>query len=175
MRLIQICAFFSFGVLALAPISAQEDANKEIVPLDTELGYWESTTDMGEMIKQMLSNLPESQRAQMAELMKGETENPVTQECVTAQTQKDFGKSMVESFGASDQCKLVVIKSTSTEFEGAVDCDESAIAASAQIHMKLSDSKHFETTTVSTVNGVEASNTRTVSEWKSATCPAGVE
>ena len=87
-------------------------ADEIIVPLDMKLGYWETTTEIGEnvMIKQVLANMPESQRAQMRAMMESEMKPHVLKHCITKDSFKDMDKQLREAFSGQQQCKFKVIK-----------------------------------------------------------------
>ena len=46
------------------------------------------------MIKQMLANMPESQRAQMRAMMESEMKPPVVKQCITEDSLNDMDKQL---------------------------------------------------------------------------------
>jgi hypothetical protein len=148
------------------------NAAQTIVPLDMALGYWETTTEIEEndMIKQMLASVPEAQRDQMRAMMEGQVKQPIVKQCITEDTLKDMDKQMREAFGDQQQCKFNVTKSNNKEFIGELNCAGNITT----IHTKVITSKRHESSAVSNIVGMGATNIRTIGEWKSATCPAGL-
>ncbi len=149
------------------------NADEKIVPLDMELGYWEIRSEMGEseMLKEMLASVPESQRAQVRAMMDSSMKLPIVKQCVTEALLKDMGKQIRESLSGQKECLFKVIKTTNKELEGEFNCSGNI----STIHTKVISSKRHEGEVNSVVEGVGAHNMRMISEWKSATCPAGVE
>ena len=148
------------------------NANETIVPLDVELGYWETTSEMSEndMLNEMLANMPESQRAQMRAMMESKMKPPVVKQCITEDSLKDMDKQLREAFGGQQQCKFKVIKSTNKEFIGELNC----VGNITTVHTKVITSKRHESNVVSNVAEMGTTNIHTIAEWKSATCPAGL-
>ena len=164
---------------ALILISANAVADEKIVPLDMELGYWVTSTEIEEspMIKQMLANVPESQRAAIKQMIDNSMESAGTvKQCITAESQENMENKMREAFAQDNECELSVIKSTNEEFVGEFACGGQVQAMS--IHTKVINSKRHESTMVSSMGGMGGmgENTiKTTAEWQSANCPAGVD
>jgi hypothetical protein len=154
--------------LLITAFSAHSDNN--IVPLDMTLGYWEITSEIGEndIIDKMLASMPESQRAPMRAMMESNMKPPVVKQCITEGSMKDMDKQLKKSFGGEQQCQFTVAKSTSTEFMGELNCEGNIIT----IHTNVITPKRHEATVVSNIAQMGTMNIRTVTEWKTATCPA---
>ena len=105
--------------LGLILLATTMTAQADMVPLDMELGYWETTTEIeeSEMMRNMLASVPEAQRAQMRQMMQGSVESNVDRQCITADSFKDMEKQMMESFGDDNAhgCQFEVTKSSSKE------------------------------------------------------------
>ena len=150
-------------------------AEETLVPLDMELGYWETTTEIeeSEMISNLLASMPESQRAMMREMMKSQIQSAIGKQCITEESLKDAEKQIRESLsgeGIDDRCEFTIIKSTSKEFVGTVTC----AGFPTQVHTKVINSKRNESNVVSKLGGLGENKIRSIAEWKSSTCPAGL-
>lgn len=158
-------------MLLLIIVANQVKAEVEIVPLDMELGYWEMTTQVD--IEEMLANIPEEQRAMMRGMMASKMKLPIIKQCITQDTLDDMEAQMKESFKtAGNDCDLQVTKSTSQEFSGVLIC--AGGAAKTTISTKSINSKRHESQISSDMGSLGQNNIKTVGEWKSATCPEGV-
>lgn len=150
-------------------------ADIEMVPLDMELGYWETNTEMleSDTMNKMLESIPEDQRAQMQEMMGSKMKIPATQQCITADSFKDLEKRMRESLGdqgAAQDCKLEVTDSSSKAFSAKLSCNR----METLIHTKVINSKRQESSVESTVSGMGGTKLRMIAEWKAETCPEGL-
>lgn len=148
------------------------NANEMIVPLDMEPGYWEITSAIGEsdMIDQMIANMPESQRTQMRTMMESQMKPPVIKQCITKDSHKDMDKELREFIGVKRACKFNVTKTNNKEFMGQLDCPNNT----STIHTKVITAKRHESNVVTKVENMGTNTIQTISEWKSATCPAGL-
>ncbi|MBL4672874.1 MAG: DUF3617 family protein [Arenicella sp.] len=83
-------------------------AEVDVVPLDMELGYWETTTEIveSEAIKSMLANLPESQRDQVREMMKNKTQLSVVKQCITSDFFEDSRRNLKNQWGLKRAASL---------------------------------------------------------------------
>ncbi len=147
-------------------------ADAELVPLNMELGYWETTTkiEANEIMTKMLANLPEAQRTAINEMMKDKINLPVVKQCVTEATFKNMEAQIKESlsnYDGTENCDLQVIKTTSLEFDGILACDGHTTTVST----KVIDSKHHETAVSTNMGGLGQNKITTTGEWKSASCP----
>jgi hypothetical protein len=144
-------------------------ADVEIVPLDMELGYWETTAEVLESgaIANMLANLPESQRAKVRAMMKSKIQIPIVKQCITSDSFKDFEEKFRNSMGGQESCKFNIQKSTSQEFIGELNCEGNPTV----IHTRSINSKRQESEVVSSAGEIGQSKIRTVAEWKSSVCP----
>ncbi|MBL4630032.1 MAG: DUF3617 family protein [Paraglaciecola sp.] len=100
----------------------------------------------------------------------------VEKQCITEQTYKDMKSKMMESFNSASKdndCDMQVIKSTSQEFVGVVNCANGA--TKINITTKSINSKRHESKISTNAAGMGQNNIKTIGEWKSATCPAGVK
>lgn len=162
-------------LLGLIIAASSAHAEVEMVPLDMELGYWESSAEMlenGAMAK-VLESIPEAQRAMMKEMMESKMKIPTTKQCITADTFKDLEKKMRESMGDQEggqNCEFKVTSSSSKEFSGTLKC----ASMNASIQTKAINSKRQESTIESTMAGVGVTKLKMVAEWKGGTCPAGI-
>lgn len=160
--------------LLVSATAAQADI--KIVPLEMELGYWETTTKIGEsdMLKNMLKNLPESQRAKMKEMMPGPMQIPVVKQCITPDSLKDMGAQIKEGLGkheGAENCQFNVTKSNAKEFIGSLVCS----GMPTTIHSRVINAKHHESKVVSNVPGMGSNKITSTGKWVSSTCPAGVK
>jgi len=156
----------------LIVIASQAKAKVDFVPLDMELGYWEITTQMN--VEDMLSNIPEEQRAMVRQMMKSKMKLPVIKQCITHDVYKNMQAKMMETFkSAGNDCALQITQSSSQEFSGVVSCASGATQIS--IATKAINSKRHESQINSDIVGMGKNNIKTIGEWKSASCPAGVE
>ncbi|MFT5333699.1 MAG: hypothetical protein ACJASY_002652 [Halioglobus sp.] len=157
--------------LGLMLTACMATAEVKLVPLDMELGYWETTTKMeeSEMMRNLLASIPEAQRAQMREMMQGALQSAVGRQCITADSFKDMEKQMRESMGseAGPDCQFGITKSTSKEWLGTFTC----AGMPSTIHAKVINSRRHESTVVSVVPGVGQNKIISTGLWKSATCP----
>jgi hypothetical protein len=157
-----------FTVIASSHLVADVD----LVPLDMELGYWETTTQIeaNEMMTNMLANLPESQRTAINEMMKSKMKLPVVKQCVTAATFKNMAaqiKDSLSNYDATQNCELQVVSSTSTVFSGVLACEEH----STTVITKVINSKRHETDVSTNMGGLGQNKIKTTGQWISATCP----
>lgn len=158
-------------VLFLIVIASQVKADVELVALDMELGYWETTTQID--IEGMLANVPDKQKAMVRGMMADKMKVPVHKQCITQDTLKDMEAQMRESFkSVGDDCNLHVTQSTSQKFNGVLNCKGGATKTT--INTKSVNSKRLETQIMTDMGGMGKNNIKTVGEWKSATCPHGV-
>jgi hypothetical protein len=159
-------------VFLLIIIASQVKADVELVPLDMELGYWETTTQID--VEGMLANIPEEQRAMVRGMMSSKMKVPVIKQCITQDTLKDMEAHMRKSFKSADNdCELQVIKSTSQEFNGVLTC--AGGATKMTISTKSINSKRLESQINTGMGGMGQNNIKTIGEWKSEVCPEGVE
>ena len=144
-------------------------AEVEVVPLNMELGYWETTAEVLESgaIANMIANLPESQRAKVRAMMKSKIQIPTIKQCITSDSFKDFEEKFRNSMGGQDSCEFSIQKSTSQEFIGELNCEGNPTV----IHTKAINSKRQESEVVSSAGEMGQSKIRTVAEWKSTVCP----
>lgn len=158
--------------IGLITLSSMAYADVELVPLDMEFGYWETTTEMleSEALKNVLASVPEAQRDQVRAMMASQTKMPITKQCITAETFENFEEKFKESMGGQTSCKFIFTKSTSQEFSGSLNCG----AMVTTLHTKVINSKRQETEAVSTAGQMGQTKIRNIAEWKSATCPADV-
>lgn len=159
-------------VILLVIATNQVKADVELVPLDMELGYWETTSEMD--IEAMLASIPEEQRATVRAMMSSKMKIPVIKQCITQESLNDMEKQMKELFkSAGNDCDLQVNKSTAQEFNGVLTCAE------GQTKMTIStnsiNSKRMESQVIANMGSMGKNNITTVGEWKSATCPEGVK
>ncbi len=138
--------------LALILTACTATAEIKLVPLDMELGYWETTTKIEE-----------------SEMMQGAVESDVDGQCITPDSFKDMEKQMTESMGGEDgqNCQFEVTKSTSREMSGLVKC----AGIPSTIRTQVINSKHHESTVISVVPGIGENKILSTAQWKSATCP----
>ncbi len=163
------------AVLSLLIATGFANAEVTFVPLDMALGYWETTTHVEEsqMMKDLLANMPEEQRAMVSEMMKRKMEMAVSNQCITEESFKDMESQIKRSLSAAvNDCGLQVTKSTPQEFKGVFVCEGSGpiIISTKAIH-----SKRNEAQLNAEMSELGLNNIKTISEWKSATCPEGVE
>jgi hypothetical protein len=159
-------------VFFLIIFASQVKADVELVPLDMELGYWETTTQID--VEGMLANVPEEQRAMVRSMMGSKMKVPIIKQCITQDSLKDMEAQMRKSFKSVDtDCDLQVTSSTSKEFNGVLTC--AGGATKMTISTKSISSKRLETQIVADMGGMGQNNIKTTGEWKSAICPAGVE
>lgn len=161
--------------LGLILVATTMTAQADMVPLDMELGYWETTTKIeeSEMVRNMLASVPEAQRAQMRQMMQGSVESNVDRQCITADSFKDMEKQMMESFGNDNPhgCQFEVTKSSSKELLGTVTCSNMP----STIHTRVIDSKHHESTVISVIPGMGENKILSTAQWISADCPADLK
>ncbi|MFT5482386.1 MAG: hypothetical protein ACI9GW_001036 [Halieaceae bacterium] len=147
----------------------------ELVPLDMELGYWETNGEVlhSDAINKVLESVPEAQRAMMREMMGSKMKIPKSKQCITEASFKDLEKRMRESMGdqaAGQGCKFEVSNSSSKGYSGKLSCK----GMETLVHTKAINSKRQETTVESTIVGVGASKLRLLTEWKAKICPEGL-
>lgn len=159
-------------VLLLMITASRVYADVDLVPLDMELGYWETTSQMD--VEAMLASVPEEQRAMIRGMMSNKMKIPVIKQCITQDSLKDMEAQMKESFqSAGTDCDLQVHKSTSQEFKGVLTCADGATKMT--IHTKSVNSKRIESLVMANMGGMGENNIKTIGEWKSAICPDGVK
>lgn len=164
--------YFVLGpLLAATAVTAQTT----LVPLDIELGYWESTTKIeeSEMMKSVLASVPEAQRAQMRQMMHSGINSTVGRQCVTEKSFADMKNMLKETYGGDNEqgCKLDVIKSSDKEFLGSMTC----AGMPSTIHTQVINSKHHKSTVINAVPGMGENKVVSSSQWKSAECPADLK
>ena len=160
----------ALATLMLACPLAYSDT--ELVPLNMELGYWETSTEIleSEAMQKMLASVPEAHREQARAMMKSQTTIPVTKQCITAESFNHFEDKFKQAMGGQSDCRFDITKSTSQEFSGVLHCGEFV----TKVHTKAINSKRQETEAVSTAGELGQTRMRGVTVWKSATCPAGL-
>jgi hypothetical protein len=159
-------------VLLLIITTSQVKANVELVPLDMELGYWETTTQIN--IDDMLASIPKEQRKALRGMMGSKMKVPVIKQCITQDSLNDMEAQMRDSFkSAGNDCDLQVTKSTSKAFNGVLTC--AAGATKMTINTKAISSKRIESQIMADLGSMGQNNMKTIGEWKSVTCPDGVD
>lgn len=161
-----------FGFLVAVNIA---HAEIEMVPLDIELGYWETNAEIrqSDAMSKMLENIPEAQQAMMREMMASSIKIPTTKQCITSDSFKDLETKMRESMGvqgAGQDCNFVVTNSSSKEFSGKLICQ----SMETHIHTKVISSKRQESVVESMAAGMGGTKIKMVAEWKAKTCPDGL-
>lgn len=150
-------------------------AETDLVPLDIELGYWETTTQIeeSEMMKNLLASVPEAQRVQMRQMMQSGLAKNLGRDCVTEESFADMEKMLKESYGGEGNqgCQFDVTKSSGTEFMGSITC----AGMPSTVHTQVIDSKHHESTVISVIPGMGENKITTSARWKSAECPADLK
>ena len=158
-------------MILLAASAYQVKAEVELVPLDMELGYWETNSQID--VEAMLANIPKEQREMMRGMMSSKMKIPVIKQCITEKTLEDMEKQMMESLNsAGSDCDLDVIKSTAQEFNGVLTCANGKSIMT--ICTRTINSKRIESQVVADMGGMGKNNIKTIGEWKSATCPDGI-
>lgn len=158
-------------LLSLIIIASHAKANVELVPLDMELGYWETTTQMN--IEGLLANIPKEQRAAVRGMMSSKMKMPVIKQCITQDTLNDMEAQMKKSFeSAGKDCDMHVINSTKREFNGVLTCADGVTKMT--INTKSIHSKRIESQITGNMAGMGKNDINTIGEWKSATCPDGI-
>jgi hypothetical protein len=159
-------------IFSLIIIASQAKADVELIPLDMELGYWETTTQMD--IEAMLASVPKEQREMMRGMMSSKMKIPVVKQCITQETLNDMEGQMKRSLkSAGSDCDLQVTKSTAQEFSGVLTC--AGGSTTMTINTKAMNSKRIESQIMADMGGMGKNNMKTIGEWKSATCPQGIE
>ncbi|WP_339720611.1 DUF3617 family protein [uncultured Paraglaciecola sp.] len=159
-------------ILLLVIATHQVKAEVELVPLNMELGYWETTSEMD--IEAMLASIPESQRETIRAMMSSRMKIPVVKQCITQDSLNNMEKQMKESFkSAGNDCDLKVNKSTSEEFSGVLTC--AGGATTMTISTKSINSKRIESQVIADMGAMGKNNITTIGEWKAATCPEGIK
>lgn len=158
-------------IFLLVVTAYQVKAEVELVPLDMELGYWETNSQMD--VEAMLANIPKEQREMLRGMMSSKMKIPVIKQCITQKTLEDMEKQMKESFdSAGSDCDLDVMKSTDQEFNGVLTC--AGGKTTMTIETRVINTKRIESQVVAEMGGMGQNNIKTVGEWKSATCPDGI-
>lgn len=159
-------------IMMLLVISAyQARAEVELVPLDMALGYWETNSEMD--VEAMLANLPKEQREMMRGMMSSKMQIPVIKQCITKEFLEDMEKQMKQSYkSAGSDCDLEVVTSNAQEFNGVLTC--AGGKSTITISTRTLGSKRIESQVTANMDGMGQNNIKTVGEWKSATCPAGI-
>lgn len=158
-------------VFFLIIFASQVKAGVKLVPLNMELGYWETTSQMD--MEAMLASIPEEQRAAVRGMMSSKLKMPVIKQCITQATLNDIEAQMKELFkSAGADCELQVIKSTPQVFNGVLTC--SSGSTKVTISTKSINSKRHESLINTDMGGMSQHNIKTIGEWKSATCPNGI-
>jgi len=163
--------FISLAFL-FASINAYSD--QKLIPLEMELGYWETTATMQEsdMMSKMLAQLPEAQRALAKQMMGSKMKIPVVKQCITKDSFKDMEKQLRDSMGnKEDECKFKITKSTNKEFIGTLNCQS---GQATKVHTRVVNSKLNKTDVIVDMGEMGKNKILTVAKWISATCPAGV-
>lgn len=164
--------YIALGLL-LATTTVTAETN--LVPLDIEMGYWETTTKIeeSEMMKSLLASVPEAQRAMMRQMMQSGIDSTVGRQCVTEESFADMEKMLKESYGGDNKqgCKFDVTKSSDKEFLGSITC----AGMPSTIHTQVINSKHHQSTVISIVPGMGENKVVSTAQWKSAECPADLK
>lgn len=157
----------------LLGITLTAQAQPAITPLDIELGYWEMTSEMAEndMMKQMLANVPEAQRAQMKAMMQSQMKPTVIKQCITKQSMQQLDKQFQQAFAGQQQCQFKLTQSTSQQFSGVITCTGGVVT---EVHTKVINTKRHETNVTTQVPQMGTNKIKSVAQWISATCPAGL-
>jgi hypothetical protein len=160
--------------LALLFVSINAYSDQKLIPLEMELGYWETTATMQEsdMMSKMLAQLPEAQRAQAQQMMGSQMKIPVVKQCITKDSFKDIEKQLKDSMGNKEnECKFKITKSTDKEFIGTLNC---ASGQTTKVHTRVISSKLNKSDIVVNMGQMGKNKIVTVAKWISTTCPAGV-
>ena len=147
-------------------------ADVDFVPLDMELGYWETTTQLGhsEAIRNILAGMPESQRVNFLEMLKSKTQVSVVKQCISSETRNNIDQKIIGSMAGSKNCDFKLIKSTSQQFTAELNC----AGQPTFIHTKVINSKRQDTVVIKSMGAMEQNTITTIAQWKSPVCPADV-
>jgi|GEM_PF-1569246 len=143
----------------------------EIVVPDLDLGHWVTTVDTSELVEKALAAVPASSRAMLKNIIEQQLQGASTSDqCITQETLDNFDDQIKEGFGNQTNCEFNIIESSSEKFVATMQCPEADLRAETNII----SSKRNESTLVSDVAGMGKTTIKSVSEWVSSDCPAGL-
>jgi len=96
--------------------------------------------------------------------------SPMVKQCITKDSIEDMDKQLKQSFGAEQQCQFDILKTTNKTFAGQLNC----AGMITTVDIKVISPKRHEANIVSNMAEMGSVSIKTVSEWKSSTCPAGI-
>jgi hypothetical protein len=164
--------FIALAVITQARATVTSYADVDFVPLDMELGYWETTTQLGhsEAIRNILAGMPESQRVNFLEMLKSKTQVSVVKQCISSETRNNIDQKIIGSMAGSKNCDFKLIKSTSQQFTAELNC----AGQPTFIQTKVINSKRQDTVVIKSMGAMEQNTITTIAQWKSPVCPADV-
>ena len=138
-------------------------------PLDMKLGYWEYKTDLGSspMMKQALaslSKLPKTQRDQVMKKMGMVGGVKKTYNCFTTEDMKNW-EEKISGKANSAGCKMIVSKSTKTQYQAIRKCKNEDENIQISVTMKNNKSGNSVVTMPGVSNSIKSEMT-----WISSSC-----
>ena len=148
----------SFFALALCLYPLVSRAADEFKPLDTKPGLWETTVStqmsgLPPIPPEALARLTPEQRKQMESVLNqrgGRGSTTSNKSCVT---KEEMNKPFALNDTMKQSCKSTIVRSSSTEQEIRLDCNQGAMQGTATVHVEAVDSENVKGTMQMNANG----------------------
>ena len=163
--------------VCLCPLASW--AADEFKPMNVKPGLWETTVStqmagMPPIPPEALARLTPEQRAQMEAVLKQRAgQGPRTTTNKSCVTKDDLNKPLSFNDNVKQSCKSTIIRSSSSEQEVRLDCNEGAIQGSATMHIQAVDSENVKGTTQMNASGGNnkmTSQSSFTSKWVGSDC-----
>lgn len=145
------------AIAALYPFASW--AADEFKPLDVKTGLWENTVT-NQMSGQLpipedaLARLTPEQRAKLEEAMKARSSRgPQTTTRKSCVTKDQLNKAMTFDQDKRNNCKSTLVRSSSSEQDIRMECNESGVQANATVHIQALSSENVKGTVQVTASG----------------------
>jgi hypothetical protein len=166
-----------FAITILYPLASW--GADDFKPMDVKTGLWESTMT-NQMSGQMpipaeaLAKLTPEQRARIEQAMKARaSQGPKTSTNRSCVTKEQLNKPMTFNQDQKDNCKSTLVRSSSSEQDIRMVCNESNVQANATVHIQAVDSENVKGNVQITASGggnTMNSQSSFTAKWVSSDC-----
>jgi len=142
-------SFFALAVF-LYPLASR--AADEFKPMDVKPGLWETTVStqmagMPPIPPEALARLTPEQRAQMEAVLKQRAgQGPRTTTSKSCVTKDELNKPLTFNDTMEKSCKSTIVRSSSSEQEIRLDCNQSGMQGTITMHIQAADSENVKGT-----------------------------
>ena len=163
-------------VLCLYPLASR--AADEFKAMDVKPGLWETamSTQMSGLPPippEALARLTPEQRKQMESVLSQRAGRGTTSTSKSCVTKEDMNKPLGLSDTVKQSCKSTIVRSSSTEQEIRLDCNQGGMQGTATMHIEAVDSENIKGTMQMNANGGNnkmSMQSSFTSKWVSSDC-----